>query len=118
MFDSGIGGLTVLREARVLMPDRRFVYVADDAGISLWQLGGAGAASSASLRLFDELLLERFKPGAVGHSPAIPPRRWSSRRSATRFPDHPIRRHSAGHQAGGRAHLFGPGFGARPRRAR
>jgi len=31
MFDSGIGGLTVLREARVLMPERRFVYVADDA---------------------------------------------------------------------------------------
>lgn len=32
IFDSGIGGLTVLREARVLMPDRRFIYVADDAG--------------------------------------------------------------------------------------
>ncbi|MBO0662758.1 glutamate racemase [Jiella sp. MQZ9-1] len=32
IFDSGIGGLTVLREARVLLPDRRFVYVADDAG--------------------------------------------------------------------------------------
>src|SRR5690606_25659914 len=32
VFDSGIGGLTVLREARVLIPDRRFVYVADDAG--------------------------------------------------------------------------------------
>ena len=32
MFDSGVGGLTVLREARVLMPARRFVYVADDAG--------------------------------------------------------------------------------------
>ncbi len=30
IFDSGIGGLTVLREARVLMPERRFVYVADD----------------------------------------------------------------------------------------
>lgn len=30
IFDSGIGGLTVLREARVLMPDRRFIYVADD----------------------------------------------------------------------------------------
>lgn len=30
-FDSGIGGLSVLREARVLMPDWRFVYVADDA---------------------------------------------------------------------------------------
>lgn len=31
IFDSGIGGLTVLREARVLMPDRQFIYVADDA---------------------------------------------------------------------------------------
>jgi glutamate racemase len=32
VFDSGIGGLTVLREARVLMPERHFIYVADDAG--------------------------------------------------------------------------------------
>lgn len=32
VFDSGIGGLTVLREARVLLPAHRFVYVADDAG--------------------------------------------------------------------------------------
>ena len=41
MFDSGIGGLTVLREARVLIPDRRFVYVADDAGFPYgeWQEG-------------------------------------------------------------------------------
>jgi len=31
LFDSGIGGLTVLREARVLLPHHRFVYVADDA---------------------------------------------------------------------------------------
>lgn len=31
VFDSGIGGLTVLREARVLMPEWGFVYVADDA---------------------------------------------------------------------------------------
>lgn len=31
VFDSGLGGLTVLREARVLLPTRRFVYVADDA---------------------------------------------------------------------------------------
>jgi glutamate racemase len=39
MFDSGIGGLTVLRETRVLMPDRRFVYVADDAAFPYgdWQ---------------------------------------------------------------------------------
>ncbi|TCU17565.1 glutamate racemase [Rhizobium azibense] len=32
IFDSGIGGLTVLREARVLMPERGFIYIADDAG--------------------------------------------------------------------------------------
>ncbi len=31
VFDSGVGGLTVLREARVLIPERRFLYVADDA---------------------------------------------------------------------------------------
>jgi glutamate racemase len=32
VFDSGIGGLTVLRELRVLMPERDFLYIADDAG--------------------------------------------------------------------------------------
>lgn len=31
LFDSGIGGLTVLREARILLPERQFIYVADDA---------------------------------------------------------------------------------------
>ncbi len=30
VFDSGIGGLSVLREARVLLPQQHFVYVADD----------------------------------------------------------------------------------------
>lgn len=32
VFDSGIGGLSVLRELRARMPDRRYVYIADDAG--------------------------------------------------------------------------------------
>ncbi len=31
VFDSGIGGLSVLREARVMMGNRKFVYVADNA---------------------------------------------------------------------------------------
>ncbi|EJF96822.1 glutamate racemase [Bartonella vinsonii subsp. arupensis Pm136co] len=31
-FDSGIGGLTVFREVRLLIPERQFIYVADDAG--------------------------------------------------------------------------------------
>lgn len=57
VFDSGIGGLTVLREARVLMPDRRFVYVADDAGFPY------GAWEECALRariveLFGRLLAE------------------------------------------------------------
>lgn len=30
LFDSGIGGLTVLREARILVPERQFIYIADD----------------------------------------------------------------------------------------
>lgn len=60
VFDSGIGGLTVLREARVLMPDRRFVYVADDAAFP------SGAWEEAALRehiltLFGGLL-ERYDP--------------------------------------------------------
>jgi glutamate racemase len=32
VFDSGVGGLTVFREARRARPDARFIYLADDAG--------------------------------------------------------------------------------------
>jgi glutamate racemase len=60
MFDSGVGGLTVLREARVLMPDRRFVYVADDAAFPFgnWE---EPALRAHLLALFGELL-ERYRP--------------------------------------------------------
>ncbi|RUX37386.1 MULTISPECIES: aspartate/glutamate racemase family protein, partial [unclassified Mesorhizobium] len=60
MFDSGIGGLTVLREARVLMPDRRFIYVADDAAFpyGAWE---EPALRVHILELFGKLL-ERFAP--------------------------------------------------------
>ncbi len=60
MFDSGIGGLTVLREARVLMPDHRFVYVADDAAFPYgdWE---EAALNDRIVTLFGELL-ERFDP--------------------------------------------------------
>lgn len=34
IFDSGIGGLTVLREVRLLLPYERLLYIADDAGFS------------------------------------------------------------------------------------
>ncbi|CAM5785735.1 glutamate racemase [Castellaniella caeni] len=57
VFDSGIGGLTVLREARVLIPERRFVYVADDAAFPYG--GWAEADLRAHLvRLFGRLLRE------------------------------------------------------------
>lgn len=64
MFDSGVGGLTVLREARVLMPDRRFVYVADDAGFPY------GRWEEAALRehvvaLFGRLIAEHDPEIAV-----------------------------------------------------
>lgn len=58
--DSGIGGLSVLRESRVLMPDWRFVYVADDAAFPY------GAWEEDALRdhitaLFGSLL-DEFRP--------------------------------------------------------
>lgn len=57
VFDSGIGGLTVLREARVLMPERGFIYVADDAGFPYggWE---EPALRERILSLFGRLLRE------------------------------------------------------------
>jgi glutamate racemase len=59
-FDSGIGGLTVLREARVLMPGDRFIYVADDAAFPY------GNWEEAALRMHIvgvfEGLLKRYRP--------------------------------------------------------
>lgn len=63
MFDSGVGGLTVLREARVLMPDRRFVYVADDAAFPY----GAWEEDALRTRIVDlfATLLEEHQPEIV-----------------------------------------------------
>ncbi|MAZ15532.1 MAG: glutamate racemase [Ahrensia sp.] len=59
-FDSGIGGLSVLREARVMMPDWRFVYVADDAAFpyGAWE---EDALREHITRLFS-VLLEDYRP--------------------------------------------------------
>jgi len=58
--DSGVGGLSVLREARVLMPDWRFVYVADDAAFpyGAWE---EDALRNHITKLFGDLL-ERYRP--------------------------------------------------------
>ncbi len=60
VLDSGIGGLTVLREARVLMPDRRFVYVADDAAFPY----GAWEEEALRTRILDLFagLLDEHRP--------------------------------------------------------
>jgi len=57
LFDSGLGGLTVLREARVLMPERRFLYVADNAAFPYgdWE---EEALRERILALFGRLLAE------------------------------------------------------------
>ena len=62
VFDSGIGGLTVLREARVLMPGRHFVYVADDAGFPY------GAWEEAALQ---QRIVELFGRLIAEHDPEI-----------------------------------------------
>ncbi len=63
VFDSGIGGLTVLREARMLMPDRRFVYVADNAAFPYgdWP---EEALLTHLLALFERLLAD-IRPACV-----------------------------------------------------
>lgn len=55
VFDSGIGGLTVLRELRVQIPNRRIVYVADDAGFPYgdWE---KNALASRIIGLFGNLI--------------------------------------------------------------
>ncbi len=55
IFDSGIGGLSILRELRLSLPQARLVYVADDAGFPYgdWE---EGALTTRVLSLFDRLI--------------------------------------------------------------
>lgn len=63
IIDSGIGGLTVLREARVLMPDRRFIYVADDIAFPYGAWDEAELLERTTL-LFGEII-EQERPAMV-----------------------------------------------------
>ena len=60
VFDSGIGGLSVMREARLLMHDQQFVYVGDDAGFPYgdWE---EQALTQRMVGLF-QTLMDRFQP--------------------------------------------------------
>ena len=63
IFDSGIGGLTVLREARVLMPDRQFIYVADNEAFPYgdWK---ESKLLSHMLKLFGDLI-DKWSPELI-----------------------------------------------------
>ncbi|WP_428674452.1 glutamate racemase, partial [Roseibium sp.] len=56
-FDSGLGGLTVLREARYLLPYEHLLYVADDAAFPIGRWPEA-ELKTRLLSLFDRLLAE------------------------------------------------------------
>jgi len=63
IFDSGIGGLSVLKEARILLPERRIVYVADDAGFPY----GGQSEETLRQRLLDlfKRLISEYDPAAI-----------------------------------------------------
>lgn len=60
LFDSGLGGLSVLREVRVRMPGRRLVYVADDQAFPYGDW--SEPALAAHLRALFHDLLPRVRP--------------------------------------------------------
>lgn len=63
VFDSGLGGLTVLAELRALRPDATLIYTADNAGFPYGSLSEATLVDRV-LRLMRQLLT-RFVPDAV-----------------------------------------------------
>lgn len=62
-FDSGIGGLSVVKEARILLPDHAYVYVADDAAFPYgdWE---EDALRARLVALFGALIA-RFAPSLI-----------------------------------------------------
>jgi len=60
VFDSGVGGLSVLREARMLIHDHQFIYVGDDAGFPYGDWDGE-ELTQRIVALFDELI-EKYNP--------------------------------------------------------
>lgn len=59
-FDSGLGGLTILREARLKLPEMPFIYVADRAKFP-YGTQEATTLKTYIIELFSKLL-ERFNP--------------------------------------------------------
>ena len=62
-FDSGIGGLSVVKEARIILPGLRTVYVADDAGFP-YGAWGEDALLDRITALFEKLI-DKIRPGLI-----------------------------------------------------
>ena len=98
MFDSGLGGLSVLAEIRRLRPDVEIVYAADDAAFPYGRL--SESALVARVETVMARLIGETEPDIVviacstASTLALPP--LQGRLSAPAF-----RRHRAGDQAGG-----------------
>ena len=63
VFDSGLGGLTVFREAKIARADARFVYLADDAGFPYGDLTEENLVARVIAVLGDAIT--RHKPDLV-----------------------------------------------------
>jgi glutamate racemase len=63
VFDSGLGGLSVVRAVRELMPELGLAYVADDAAFPYGDME-AGALRDHILRVMEDVIA-RFSPTAV-----------------------------------------------------
>ena len=60
VFDSGVGGLSVLREARMLIHNHQFIYIGDDAGFPYGDWEGE-ALTHRIVGLF-ETLISQYEP--------------------------------------------------------
>lgn len=60
VFDSGVGGLSVLREARMLIHNHQFIYIGDDAGFPYGDWEGE-ALTHRIVGLF-ETLIKEYEP--------------------------------------------------------
>ena len=63
VFDSGLGGLTVLAEVMRLRPDAQCIYVADDAGFPYGRLGEAALVARVGEVM--ARLIHLFAPDAI-----------------------------------------------------
>ena len=98
VFDSGLGGLSVLAEIRRLRPDVEIVYAADDAAFPYGRLGEAELVARVEtvMARSHRRNRARYRRHRLQHRLHLGSSAAEGRLSATA-----VRRHGAGDQAGG-----------------